>query len=435
MNCTLQALLISLASRCDCLDARNTVRNLAFLQLAVLAIACAMAAPVEAATRNDAPIVGEASTIVSLVTGTLGGEPREIAIRDNVFSQEVIESGPEAAAKLVFRDGSEFVMGANSRVTLDRFVYDAETGTGQLVMNMLSGVFEFASGLMRPSSYDLRTPFATLAIRGTRLVVDVNRQFVFVRSANSSGTRSAVDIRLRDGQTVSRGIEQGLLVDAQGVVQLCEKDACLPPPPGDPSTLPESELDYQVIDIPVAAPRLVEAAANRPMMVVFGDFSQLALYSGAKARIERYSYDREKRSGGLAVTVLAGGFNFKSGKMPSSSYQVETAYGEVSFHGTCTYGSAEGFFVLRCSDLVTVTYKDGQVQQLAEGQGVTFANGLLTSCADAACNANLDALSLALQRLAQAETSPATVVPIRATIERIIQTLPSPDQQTTQSSP
>ena len=83
-------------------------------------------------------------------------------------------------------------------------------------MNMLSGVFEFASGLMRPSSYDLRTPFATLAIRGTRLVVDVNRQFVFVRSANSSGARSAVDIRLRDGQTVSRGIEQGLLVDAQG---------------------------------------------------------------------------------------------------------------------------------------------------------------------------------------------------------------------------
>ena len=75
---------------------------------------------------------------------------------------------------------------------------------------------------------------------------------------------------------------------------------------------------------------------------------------------------------GSAVTVLAGGFSFKSGKMPSSSYQVETAYGEVNFHGTCTYGSAEGFFVLRCSDLVTVTYKDGQVQQLAEGQGVSL---------------------------------------------------------------
>ena len=73
--------------------------------------------------------------------------------------------------------------------------------------------------------------------------------------------------------------------------------------------------------------------------------------------------------------------------------------------------------------------------ELAEGQGVTFANGLLTSCADAACNANLDALSLALQRLAQAETTPATIVPIPATIERIIQNLPSPDRQTTQSSP
>jgi hypothetical protein len=405
------------------------VRQLTLFNVAFLTFFCAVVSPVAAVTR-DIPVVGEASTIVSLVTGTLGGEPREIVIKDQVFSQEIIETGPEAAAKLIFRDGSEFIMGASSRVTLDRFVYDSETGNGQLVMNMLSGVFEFASGLMRPTSYDLRTPFATLAIRGTRLVVDTERQFVYVRSANSSGVRSAVDIRLQDGSSITRTIDQGVVAGPQGNPQLCELATCPPPPARDPVTLPENEVDRQVIDLPVLAPRLVEAGADRPLVVVFGDLSRLALYPGAQARIERYSYNREKHAGELSITPVAGTFSFKSGKMPPASYHLSATAGDVTFRGTCTYGSADGFFVLRCPDLVTVTYKDGQVGTLSEGEGVSLVGGTLTSCSDAACNASLNTLSLALQRLAAAEqTQPGNLQPSRDTINFLIRNLPSPDSQ------
>ena len=407
------------------------MRQLTLFNVAFLTFFCAVVSPVAAVTR-DIPVVGEASTIVSLVTGTLGGEPREIVIKDQVFSQEVIETGPEAAAKLIFRDGSEFIMGASSRVTLDRFVYDSETGNGQLVMNMLSGVFEFASGLMRPTSYDLRTPFATLAIRGTRLVVDTERQFVYVRSANSSGVRSAVDIRLQDGSSITRTIDQGVVAGPQGNPQLCELATCPPPPARDPVTLPENEVDRQVIDLPVLAPRLVEAGADRPLVVVFGDLSRLALYPGAQARIERYSYNREKHAGELSITPVAGTFSFKSGKMPPASYHLSATAGDVTFRGTCTYGSADGFFVLRCPDLVTVTYKDGQVGTLSEGEGVSLVGGTLTSCSDAACNASLNTLSLALQRLAAAEqTQPGNLQPSPATINSLIRNLPlpSPDSQ------
>jgi hypothetical protein len=135
------------------------------LLLAAGALLQAAPSPGHAATG-----VGEAVIVVSLVRGTLGAETREIVVRDNVFTQEVIETGPDAATRLVFLDGTELSIGPESQVTLDRYVYDpSNKGAGEVVMNLVSGVFEFASGDIPSSGYDLRTPFATIAVRGTRL--------------------------------------------------------------------------------------------------------------------------------------------------------------------------------------------------------------------------------------------------------------------------
>jgi hypothetical protein len=40
-------------------------------------------------------------------------------------------------------------------------------------MNMVTGVFEFASGAIPSAGYDLRTPFGNLAVRGTRCALAI----------------------------------------------------------------------------------------------------------------------------------------------------------------------------------------------------------------------------------------------------------------------
>lgn len=125
------------------------------------------------AATSDNPEIGQAELVVSAVRGRLGQLTRELAIKDNVYSEEVIETGVDAAARLVFLDGSELSMGPSSRMVLDRYVYDPNTGVGEMVMQMVTGVFEFASGDIPSADYDLGTPFGNLAIRGTRCVVDV----------------------------------------------------------------------------------------------------------------------------------------------------------------------------------------------------------------------------------------------------------------------
>jgi hypothetical protein len=146
---------------------------------------------------------GQAVIVVSKVRGTLGVETREIAIRDNVYSQEVIETGPDAATRLVFLDGSELSIGPSSRVTLDQYIYDPNNkGAGQLTISMLSGVFEFASGDIPESGYDLRTPFATIAVRGTRVQIDIEGQYV----GFPQGSGSVGGITVEEGQCYSEGV-------------------------------------------------------------------------------------------------------------------------------------------------------------------------------------------------------------------------------------
>jgi FecR protein len=141
---------------------------------AIPALMLLVASPVTAtAASADAPQIGEAELVVSLVRGRLGQTTRELAIKDNVYSEEIIETDADAAARIVFLDGTELSMGPSSRMVLDRYVYDPGAGTGEMAMRMVTGVFEFASGNIPSSGYDLGTPFGNLAIRGTRCVVDV----------------------------------------------------------------------------------------------------------------------------------------------------------------------------------------------------------------------------------------------------------------------
>ena len=130
------------------------------------------------AVPRDAPVVGEAERVVSEVRGIFGTDIRELVVQDNVYSQEVIATGLEAATRLIFLDRTELSMGPLSQVTLDRYIYDPNATTGEFVMTFVSGMFAWASGLIPAGGYELRTPFANLGIRGTRFQLFLDPRFM-----------------------------------------------------------------------------------------------------------------------------------------------------------------------------------------------------------------------------------------------------------------
>jgi hypothetical protein len=129
--------------------------------------------------------------VVKTVTGSLEGDLRHLELKDDIYHNEVIETGEESATEIIFLDDTKLTLGANAVLTLDRFVYDPNPSRASFVLTATAGVFRFASGKLPKKSYVIHTPAATIGIRGTIVTI-------VVLPLGGSG-ESAVNITVEDG--------------------------------------------------------------------------------------------------------------------------------------------------------------------------------------------------------------------------------------------
>lgn len=138
-------------------------RGYAAAVLSALAIVVALF-PTGAAAADR---IGVAAAAQNQVAGNLGGAQRSIIAGSEVFQNEVISTGQQSMAQLLFLDETSLSIGPLSDVTLDRFVFDPATGVGNVVLSTTRGAFRFITGSQNPGNYELRTPFANIGVRGT----------------------------------------------------------------------------------------------------------------------------------------------------------------------------------------------------------------------------------------------------------------------------
>jgi len=109
--------------------------------------------------------------------GALGrlvtGNQRDLHFGETVYLDETVITGPDSSTALLFLDDTRLQVGANSTVVLDRYVYDPDTGKGEVIVDFGQGIFRYISGSMPKEEVTLRTPTTVMAIRGTTLIVYV----------------------------------------------------------------------------------------------------------------------------------------------------------------------------------------------------------------------------------------------------------------------
>jgi ferric-dicitrate binding protein FerR (iron transport regulator) len=140
------------------------------------------------------PEIGVASVVKNSVTAASSGRARPIATGNKLYANETVSTGEQAVAQLLFLDETSLSIGPRSEVTLDKFVYDPGRGTGQMTLSASRGALRFISGSMESRSYQIRTPVATLGVRGTIFDVLIRR--------TASGQVS-VSLILIEGATVA----------------------------------------------------------------------------------------------------------------------------------------------------------------------------------------------------------------------------------------
>jgi ferric-dicitrate binding protein FerR (iron transport regulator) len=112
-------------------------------------------------------------------------EPRvtRIAKGDEVVRNEVVRTGTDSDARLVFRDDTNLSLGPGSTLRLDRTVFD-DPKAGDIAIKLTLGAFRFVTGNSNKEAYEIKTPIATMGVRGTTLdiLVKKRRNIIVLRS-------------------------------------------------------------------------------------------------------------------------------------------------------------------------------------------------------------------------------------------------------------
>ncbi len=134
-----------------------------------------------------AAAAGEVKYLRGSASAVRDGEARELATGDPVYGGEELTTRRRGLLVIEFRDGTDFTLGANSSMTVERFNYagdgseadDAEEAEeAGITTRVLRGTFRFVSGLIakrRPSAMRVGVgAVATIGIRGTHVAGEVD---------------------------------------------------------------------------------------------------------------------------------------------------------------------------------------------------------------------------------------------------------------------
>jgi hypothetical protein len=156
--------------------------------------------------------VGVSSAVNPDVTGAApGAAARQVVIGQDVVFNERFTTGPLGQTQLLFLDESAMTIGPNSDLTIDQFVYDAKSGTGQLAMSASRGLLRFVGGKLskQEEGVSLRTSTATLAVRGGAFLLDLTTEgrmeaiFIYGRALTVTGAGGVTQTLHRPGFAIS----------------------------------------------------------------------------------------------------------------------------------------------------------------------------------------------------------------------------------------
>lgn len=276
---------------------RYAVLALAFAGMAGLAPLAAQTASAQSAQRAGvaAAVQGDVQ-----VQGPIRTSSETVSAGMDLVLDDRLATGVDSRAQALLVDETTLTLGPESEVTIDRFVFDPDSGASEISAQFVKGAMRFVSGRIgriAPQNVNLRTPVGTLGIRGTIAFVadDPVRGGVFFgllgpSRGNDLKSRSAgIEFENAQGrqQTYKSGF--GFFVPAGG-------------PPGPVEVIPQEVLDIVKADFrvrprakaPLPVVKYSDASAGRTVaeVISFGaEFAELAKERAIKTELANFVAD------------------------------------------------------------------------------------------------------------------------------------------------
>ena len=139
----------------------------------VIILICLLAVPVSWAAEG---YIGSIKTLEGTVEVMRQGSAVYPVAGTRLFVRDTINTGHDGSVGIILRDDTIFSLGPDSALDMKEFRFDPHKKDFSLVCRMLRGTFIFISGViakLSPESIKIETPDGTVAIRGTRLAVQI----------------------------------------------------------------------------------------------------------------------------------------------------------------------------------------------------------------------------------------------------------------------
>ncbi len=109
------------------------------------------------------------TTVAVIPDAQAGGSSgmRTLKIQGPIYMGDVITTDLKGLVQIIFVDDTRFVVGANSKVIIDAFVFDSSKTAQDVSISAVKGAFRFITGKSPKNNYAIKTPTMTIGVRGT----------------------------------------------------------------------------------------------------------------------------------------------------------------------------------------------------------------------------------------------------------------------------
>lgn len=139
-----------------------------------LLFATLVSAPTSAEPSSET--IGHIQRIEGLVSVQRGSTTLPGATGTALIQGDIIRTGKPASAGIVLSDDSRISLGSSSEFVLTEYAFEPKENKFALTLKMVKGTFSYISGQivkLAPKKARLQTPDTTIAVRGTKLLIEI----------------------------------------------------------------------------------------------------------------------------------------------------------------------------------------------------------------------------------------------------------------------
>lgn len=136
--------------------------------------AASPASPAAAPAPAEEPI-GNVATLTGTATVIRNRNSLPLKLQDDIFLNDVLQTSANSTLGVTFNDATTFNLTANARITVDNYIYEDGGKNNSALFDITKGTVAFvAASVARTGDMKITTPSASLGIRGTTGLVEVD---------------------------------------------------------------------------------------------------------------------------------------------------------------------------------------------------------------------------------------------------------------------